>query len=113
MFQYKPNLEQQKIIYHINGAILVLAPVGSGKTLVLSERVVQAIKSGISAQKILCMTFTNRAAKEMSQRLAQVYPDEFQYITIKTFHSLCATMLVWNLTQFLLLVLWKVNFPII
>ncbi|QSJ16145.1 UvrD-helicase domain-containing protein [Nostoc sp. UHCC 0702] len=93
MSQYKPNLEQQKIINHINGAILVLAPVGSGKTFVLSERVVQAIKSGISAQKILCMTFTNRAAKEMSERLAQVYPDEFRQITIKTFHSLCATML--------------------
>jgi DNA helicase II / ATP-dependent DNA helicase PcrA len=93
MSQYKPNLEQQKIINHINGAILVLAPVGSGKTLVLSERVLQAIKSGISAQKILCMTFTNRAAKEMSQRLARVYPDEFRNITIKTFHSLCATML--------------------
>ncbi|MBW4598510.1 MAG: UvrD-helicase domain-containing protein [Calothrix sp. FI2-JRJ7] len=93
MSQYKPNLEQQKIINHINGAILVLAPVGSGKTLVLSERVVQAIKSGIPAQKILCMTFTNRAAKEMSERLARVYPSEFRYITIKTFHSLCATML--------------------
>lgn len=93
MSEHQPNLEQQKIINHINGAVLVLAPVGSGKTLVLSERVVQAIKSGISAQKILCMTFTNRAAKEMSERLARLYPVEFRYITIKTFHSLCATIL--------------------
>lgn len=93
MPQYKPNLEQQNIINHVNGAILVLAPVGSGKTLVLSQRVVQAIKNGISAKKILCMTFTNRAAKEMSQRLALAYPDEFRHITIKTFHSLCATIL--------------------
>jgi len=93
MSQYKPNVEQQTIINHINGAILVLAPVGSGKTLVLSQRVVQAIKSGIPAEKILCMTFTNRAAKEMSARLAQVYPKEFRYITVKTFHSLCATIL--------------------
>jgi DNA helicase II / ATP-dependent DNA helicase PcrA len=91
--QYTPNSEQQKIINHIKGAILVLAPVGTGKTLVLSERVVQAIKSDIPAQKILCLTFTNRAAKEMSERLAQTYPDKFRHFTIKTFHSLCATML--------------------
>ena len=51
MPQHKPNLEQQNIINHINKAILVLAPVGSGKTLVLSQRVVQAIKNGISAKK--------------------------------------------------------------
>ncbi len=93
MSPYELNLEQQKIINHINGSILVLAPVGSGKTLVLSERVMQAIKSGIPAAKILCLTFTNRAAKEMSQRLARVYPKEFRYITVKTFHGLCATIL--------------------
>lgn len=93
MRQNKPNLEQKNIITYINRAILVLAPVGTGKTLVLSERVLQAIKSGISAQKILCLTFTNRAAKEMCKRLGQAYPDEFRHLTIKTFHSLCATML--------------------
>ncbi|MEM7715797.1 MAG: 3'-5' exonuclease [Cyanobacteria bacterium P01_A01_bin.68] len=93
MSQCKPNLEQQNIINHINGAILVLAPVGSGKTLVLSQRVVQAIRNGISANKILCMTFTNRAAKEMSQRLALAYPEEYRHITIKTFHGLCANIL--------------------
>ncbi|MBW4665861.1 MAG: UvrD-helicase domain-containing protein [Cyanomargarita calcarea GSE-NOS-MK-12-04C] len=57
------------------------------------ERVVQGIKSGIPAEKILCLTFTNRAAKEMSERLAQRYPDKFRRLTIKTFHSLCATIL--------------------
>lgn len=93
MYQPTSNLEQSKIINHITGAILVLAPVGTGKTRVLSERAVQAIKSGIPAQKILCLTFTNRAAKEMGERLAQAYPDEFRYLTVKTFHSLCATML--------------------
>lgn len=93
MSQYLLNAEQQKIINHINGAILVLAPVGTGKTHVLSERVVQAIKKGIPADKILCLTFTNRAAAEMNERLAQTCPDEFRYITIKTFHSLCTLML--------------------
>ena len=93
MSRYTANLEQKRIINHINKAILVLAPVGTGKTHVLSERVVHAIKSGIPAQKILCLTFTNRAAKEMSERLTQAYPDEFRHLTIKTFHSLCATIL--------------------
>ncbi|MHC5937655.1 UvrD-helicase domain-containing protein [Nostoc sp.] len=69
MSQTQANPEQLKIINHINGAILVLAPVGTGKTRVLSERVVKAINNGIPAQKILCLTFTNRAAKEMSERL--------------------------------------------
>lgn len=93
MSQTQPNPEQLKIINHINGAILVLAPVGTGKTRVLSERVVKAINSGIPAQKILCLTFTNRAAKEMSERLADICPKEFRYITIKTFHSLCTSIL--------------------
>jgi DNA helicase II / ATP-dependent DNA helicase PcrA len=93
MSQTQPNAEQIKIINHINGAILVLAPVGTGKTRVLSARVVKAIKSGIPAQKILCLTFTNRAAKEMRERLAEICPKEFRYITIKTFHSLCTSML--------------------
>lgn len=93
MSEYTPNIEQQNIINYTNGAILVLAPVGTGKTYVLSERVVQAIKSGIPSEKILCLTFTNRAAKEMSERLAKAYPDEFRHLTIKTFHSLCATVL--------------------
>lgn len=87
------NPEQQKIIDHTNGAILVLAPVGSGKTLVLSERVVRAIKNKIPPEKILCLTFTNRAAKEMSERLMQAVPDAFRKITIKTFHGLCASIL--------------------
>ena len=93
MYNYQPNPEQQKIINHIDGAILVLAPVGTGKTLVLSQRVARALQSGIPPEKILCLTFTNRAAKEMSERLARMYPEEFRQLTIKTFHSLCAQIL--------------------
>lgn len=93
MSQTQPNPEQLQIINHVKGAILVLAPVGTGKTRVLSARVVKAINSGIPPEKILCLTFTNRAAKEMSERLAEMCPQEFRYITIKTFHSLCTSML--------------------
>ena len=87
------NPQQQQIINHIEGAVLVLAPVGTGKTQVLSERVVNALRCGIPASKVLCLTFTNRAAKEMSERLAQTCPQDFREITIKTFHGLCTSML--------------------
>ncbi|MFM6282746.1 MAG: UvrD-helicase domain-containing protein, partial [Dolichospermum sp.] len=51
--QNQPNPEQLKIINHIQGALLILAPVGTGKTRVLSSRVINAIKQGIAPEKIL------------------------------------------------------------
>ena len=87
------NPEQQEIVDHIQGALLVLAPAGTGKTRVLTERVANAISQGIPAEKILCVTFTNRAAKEMQERLQQTYPDNYRKLTIKTFHGLCTQIL--------------------
>lgn len=87
------NPEQQNVIDHIEGALLVLAPVGTGKTSVLSERVATAIERGLSPNHILCLTFTNRAAKEMGSRLAQALPQVHHQLSIKTFHGLCAWML--------------------
>lgn len=87
------NSEQSAITSHTKGAILVLAPVGTGKTRVLAERVLCAINRGISPQRILCLTFTNRAAKEITERLSQYCPEQLRYLTIKTFHGLCASML--------------------
>ncbi|WP_434687725.1 UvrD-helicase domain-containing protein [Pseudanabaena minima] len=94
------NPEQGAIASHTEGAILVLAPVGTGKTRVLAERVLCAINRGTSPQKILCLTFTNRAAKEMSGRLSQYCPEQFRHITIKTFHGLCASLLRVEARQF-------------
>jgi DNA helicase-2/ATP-dependent DNA helicase PcrA len=74
MLSNKLNPEQTAIASHIEGAILVLAPVGTGKTCVLAERVLHAIREGIPPQRILCLTFTNRAAKEMSERLSTLLP---------------------------------------
>jgi DNA helicase II / ATP-dependent DNA helicase PcrA len=72
------NSEQNAIASHIKGAILVLAPVGTGKTRVLVERVLSAINGGISPEKILCLTFTNRAALEMRERLSQYCPEHIK-----------------------------------
>ena len=100
MRSHEFNLEQNAIVRHVEGAILVLAPVGTGKTSVLVERVLQAINTGISPKRILCLTFTNRAAQEMKQRLSQCCPDQLRDLTINTFHGLCASILRVEARQF-------------
>ena len=71
----------------------MLAPVGTGKTTVLTERLVNAIQQGIAPGRVLSVTFTNRAAQEMQTRVRQRIPGQFKQITIKTFHGLCAYIL--------------------
>jgi len=87
------NPHQRAIIDHIKGGLLVLAPVGTGKTLVLAERAANAIREGVDPNRILCMTFTNRAAKEMGERIRRLYPQDAEKITVSTFHALCASIL--------------------
>ena len=85
------NHEQQRVIQHLQGILLVLAPVGTGKTSVLSARVDRAVTQGLDPSRILCLTFTNRAAQEMKDRLTQGQGG--QHVTIKTFHGLCVRIL--------------------
>ena len=82
------NAHQRAIINNIHGGLLVLAPVGTGKTLVLAERAANAIREGIDPRRILCMTFTNRAAKEMQERIRKIFPKDADKITVSTFHAL-------------------------
>lgn len=88
-----PNLQQQRIIDTLDGALLVLAPVGTGKTRVLAERSLHAIQEGVPAQRILCLTFTNRAAEQMRERVMQYDADAARQATMRTFHSICAYIL--------------------
>ena len=87
------NDEQQRIVDHLEGSILVVAPVGTGKTRVLAERVVNAVQHSVPADKVLCLTFTNRAAQEMRDRLAKYSYEAARQATIKTFHALCTYIL--------------------
>ncbi len=89
------NQEQKEIIDAIDGAYLVSAPVGTGKTTVLTERVAKALESGIKPEEILCLTFTNRAAEEMLARIrTRINNKEVSdKITVKTFHGWCAYFL--------------------
>ena len=84
----KLNSEQMKAVNHINGPMLVLAGAGSGKTKVLTNRIAGLIENGISPLNILAITFTNKAAKEMKERVIRLIGAEAYNIQISTFHSL-------------------------
>src|SRR3989339_383518 len=83
---------QKQIINSVNGAYLISAPVGTGKTTVLAERVITALNSGIKPEEILCLTFTNRAAEEMTDRINKRIGKKgiSDALTLKTFHGFCA-----------------------
>ena len=82
------NNEQQKAVNHIDGPMLVLAGAGSGKTKVLTNRIANLINKGINLYNILAITFTNKAAKEMRDRVVKLIGKEAYNIKISTFHSL-------------------------
>lgn len=84
------NAEQQQAVTSIEGPILVVAGAGSGKTRVVTQRIVHMIEGGIPPDEILGLTFTNKAAKEMKERVRQLTS---QLVLISTFHSLGARIL--------------------
>ena len=84
----KLNDKQKEAVMHINGPCLVLAGAGSGKTKVLTERIVNLINNGVSPYNILAITFTNKAAREMRERVYNSIEEEANKIFIGTFHSL-------------------------
>jgi DNA helicase-2/ATP-dependent DNA helicase PcrA len=87
------NSQQQKAVEHENGPALVVASPGSGKTRVITERVVHLIEKGVDPSQILCVTFTNKAAKEMKQRIVKRLGYQYITTTISTFHAFCAKIL--------------------
>ena len=82
------NSEQQKAVIHQNGPMLVLAGAGSGKTKVLTSRIAYLIEQGVSPANILAITFTNKAAREMKERVTNLIGYGANSIQISTFHSL-------------------------
>ena len=82
------NKEQKEAVEHIEGPCLVLAGAGSGKTKVLTMRIANLIQHGIYSGNILAITFTNKAAKEMKDRVFNLIGNDAYHIQISTFHSL-------------------------
>ncbi|MBE6154650.1 MAG: ATP-dependent DNA helicase PcrA [Firmicutes bacterium] len=91
----KLNDRQKEAVMHVDGPCLVIAGAGSGKTKVLTTRIAHLIESGISDYNILAITFTNKAAKEMRERLNLLVPDN--HVFVGTFHSFGLKILRENL----------------
>ena len=77
----------------IDGPVIVFAGAGTGKTRTLTYRVANMVSKGIGANNILAITFTNKATNEMRERLYKLVGENAQFLTISTFHSLCARIL--------------------
>ncbi len=88
------NEPQKQAVLHVNGPIMIVAGAGSGKTKVLTTRIAHLMANGVDAFHILALTFTNKAAKEMKERIAHILGNnEARNLYIGTFHSVFARIL--------------------
>ncbi|HEV7423645.1 MAG TPA: UvrD-helicase domain-containing protein, partial [Candidatus Paceibacterota bacterium] len=86
------NKEQREAAMHTHGPLLIIAGAGAGKTKTITHRIVNLIKNGVAPEKILAVTFTNKAAKEMRERIITEIKKNAQgqekIPFVSTFHSL-------------------------
>ena len=87
------NPAQYDAVIHPSGPLLVVAGAGSGKTRVLTHRIAHLIHTGVHPSQILAITFTNKAAREMRDRIERIVGNEAKNLYMGTFHSVFARIL--------------------
>ncbi|MFT6375691.1 MAG: DNA helicase-2/ATP-dependent DNA helicase PcrA, partial [bacterium] len=87
------NPEQFKAVTETGGPMLILAGAGSGKTRVLTRRIAQLLHEGVDPKSILAVTFTNKAASEMKERVQELVGEAGKKVWVSTFHSSCCRIL--------------------
>lgn len=95
------NKEQREAVETVRGPLLVLAGAGSGKTKLLTSRIANLIQNGVRPRNILAVTFTNKAAKEMKERLGNILGENVvKYMWVGTFHGICGRILRENIENY-------------
>ena len=87
------NPQQKQAVEQIHGSLMILAGAGTGKTRVITYRIAHMLQKGIFPNEIVALTFTNKAAKEMSERLVPLAGAKGKKVLVSTFHSFCLRML--------------------
>lgn len=96
---FRLNRQQQEAVAHRDGPLLILAGAGSGKTGVITHRIVHLIKQGIPPYNILAVTFTNKAAKEMKERVTGMLNENPKHLVLSTFHAFAMRILRGEITR--------------
>src|SRR5258708_3854684 len=89
----KLNPQQLEAVSYRGGPLLVVSGAGTGKTRVITHRIGKLVSEGVPPNRILAVTFTNKAAEEMRRRVSELCPGKGEYVWLHTFHAFSAKLL--------------------